>query len=440
MFSRNNIKYILILFLGFFWCSSMYLTQEQHLLGYADVDFVNTVELLFGSLSMALGILCFGLLYRANKNVRMYYIIFMLLAIISGITFFATDNKYIMGVCLCLTCFFGTAGFGVGYHFSLLSSRVEKKYRGRVFAIGYGLGSVGTYLLVLLPETFYSSISSLIIYIPVILINLYLVLKKADLMKLEKEKKETGFKNYFIRLSIIILAMSLLSALSTDAIAIHTIDIAGGYGDSRLYYCLGLLIAGMLVDKKNSLFEIVTIASFVFSLLAIILLKDGYSISIIAGLSYSFVAFFVLFRTMTFVNIFDDHKNMVWVSAFGLMYSRIMEGIMVFFEDQLINDYTILIIVITIVLSFVIVLYFFLYFQNNKLSEDDMIKSFVIKYNLSSQEEKVLSLLLLDKNNQEIADELYLSVNTIKNHIASIYKKTGMKKKELKEKYYYRTN
>ncbi len=440
MFGKNNIKYILILFFGFFWCSSLYLTQEQFLLGYADVDFVNVAELLFGSLSMALGILIFGFLYRNNKNVRMYYTIFMLLSIVCAISFFATNNKYIMAIFLSLTCFFGTAGFGAGYHFSLLASRVEKEFRGRVFAIGYGLGSIGTYLMVLLPESFYSSISSLIIYVPVILINLYLVLKKSDLMKLEKGNKQVCFKNYFFRLSIIVLAMSLLSALSTDAISIHTINIVGGYGDSRLYYCLGLLIAGIMVDKKNNVFEIVTISSFVFSLLAIILLKDGYSISIIAGLSYSFVAFFVLFRTMTFVNISDNYKNMVWVSAFGLMYSRIMEGIMVLFEDQLINDYTILIIVITIVLSLVIVLYFLLYFQNNKLSEDDTIKALVIKYNLSSQEEKVLSLLLLDKNNQEIADELYLSVNTIKNHIASIYKKTGMKKKDLKEKYYYRTN
>ena len=38
--------------------------------------------------------------------------------------------------------------------------------------------------------------------------------------------------------------MSLLSALSTDAIAIHTINVSGGYGNTRLYYCLGLLIAG----------------------------------------------------------------------------------------------------------------------------------------------------------------------------------------------------
>ena len=69
--------------------------------------------------------------------------------------------------------------------------------------------------------------------------------------------------------------------------------------------------------------------------------------------------------------------------------------------------------------------------------EIDKIKSIALKNGLSIQEEKVLSLLLQDLSNQEIADELFVSVNTIRNHIASIYKKTGMKKKELREKYYY---
>ena len=440
MFNKNNLKYIFILAIGFFWCSSVYLTQEQYLTNFASAHFVNIVELLFGSFSMALGILIFGLIYHKNKNIRKIYIIFMILSIVSMISFFGTKNIYVMSMCLCLTCLFGTAGFGAGYHFSLLGLNVEKEYRGRVFAIGYGLGSIGTYLLILLPESFYSNIGSLLVYIPMLLLNLYLVLKKTNLIQVKEEKHTASFKKYFIRISIIILAMSLLSALSTDVIALNTIDIAGGYGSTRLYYCLGLLVAGFLVDKKNSLFEILTIVSFVVSLLAIILLKEGYSINLIAGLSYSFVAFFVLFRTMSFINLVDNKKNMIWAAAFGLMYSRIMEGLMVLFEDELINHYTLLIVVITIFLSLVIVLYFLLYFQNNKMTENDAVKNISVKYKLGTQEERVLNLLLQGMSNQEMADKLFVSINTIRNHVANIYKKTGMKKKELKEKCYYKTN
>lgn len=440
MFTKNNIKYILILALGFFWCSSFYLTQEQYLTNYASVNFVNIAELLFGSISMALGILFFGLTYRKNKNMKMLYVIFNILSIVLMIAFFATKNIYLMATCLCLTCFFGTAGFGAGYHFSLLGNNVSKEYRGRVFAIGYGLGSIGTYLLILLPETFYSSIQSLILYIPVVLLTLYLVLKNVELNVINQEKETSSFKGYFVRISIIVIAMSLLSALSTDAIALHTINISGGYGNTRLYYCVGLLIAGFLVDKKRNVFEVLTISSFVFSLLVIILLKENYSINLTSALSYLFVAFFVLFRTMTFVNIVDKKKNMVWVSAFGLMYSRIMEGLMVLFEDKLIVNYTLLIVVITVLLSLVIILYFLLYFQHNKMTENEALKSIALEYKLSSQEEKVLSLLIQDLSNQDIANQLFVSINTIRNHVASIYKKTCMKKNELKEKCFYRTN
>lgn len=440
MFSKNNLKNILILALGFFWCSSVYLTQEQYLTNYADVNFINIAELLFGSLSMALGILVFGLLYKHNKNVKMIYIIFILLSIVSMITFFATNNKYLMSVCLCLTCFFGTAGYGVGYHFSLLASDVLKEYRGRVFALGYGLGSIGTYLVTLLPENFYSSINSLLLYIPFVIVNLLLVIKDTKLISIKDENNTVSFKKHFIKISIIVLAMSLLSALSTDVIALHTISIPGGYGATRIYYSLGLLLAGLLVDKRKNLFEILTVISFIFSLLAIILLKDNYSINIIAGLSYFLVAFFVLFRTTIFVNMVDNKMSIIWASAFGLMYSRIIEGVMVLFEDYLIDNYTLLIIIIMILLSVVIILYFLLYFQNNKMSENDVVKTTAIKYKLSIQEEKVLNLLVRDLSNQEIADSLYVSVNTIRNHVSNIYKKTGMKKKELKEKCFYKTN
>ncbi len=440
MFSKNNLKYILILAIGFFWCSSLYLTQEQCLIKYASANFVNMAELLFGSLSMALGILTFALLYRKNRSIKKFYIIFMILSIITMITFFATKNVYLMSVCLSLTCFLGTAGFGAGYHFSLLASNVYREYRGRVFAIGYGLGSFGTYLLILLPSDFYTSIKSLIIYIPMVLFNLFLILKTTDLLQIREEKYMGGFKDYFVRISIIVLAMAILSALSTDAIAFHTINVVGGYGSTRIYYCLGLLAAGFLVDKKNNLFEILTIVSFIFSLLAIILLKEKYSISLIASLSYLLVGFFVLFRTMSFVNMVDNKKSIVWASAFGLMYSRIIEGLIVLFEDNLIKHYTFLIIVIMVLLSLLIILYFFLYFESNKMTENDVVRNISIKYKLGAQEEKVLNLLIQDLSNQEMADRLYVSINTIRNHVANIYKKTGMKKKELKEKCFYRTN
>ncbi len=438
MLDKNNLKYILILALGFFWCSSVYLTQEQYLVSYASTNFINIVELLFGSLSMAFGILIFAFLYKKKSNIKVLYYIFTILSIISMILFFVTKNKNIMGLLMNMVCILGTAGFGAGYHFSLLSKNVSKAYRGRVFAIGYGLGSVGTYLMIMLPEIMYSSYYSLFIYIPVILLNLLLVYKTDNILNLNKENDNVSNKRYILNLSIVVIVMSLLSALSSDIISVYTINIPGGYGASRIYYCLGLLIAGFLADKKTNIFDNAVIVSFIFSLLAIILLQNNYSIGLVAALSYFFIGFFVLFRTISFVNLIELDRKYIYLSAFGLMYSRIIEGLLVLFEDYLISNYILLIIVIIIVLSLLVFLYYLLYINRKEIKETDLVKKIAVKYGLSNQETKVLNLLVQGKSNQEIADELFISVYTVKRHVSNIYQKTKMNKKELIKKCHQR--
>ncbi len=436
MFNKNNLKYILILALGFFWCSSTYLTQEQYLTSYASTNFINIVELLFGTLSMAFGILLFAFLYRKKANVKLYYFVFVIISIVSMILFFITKNKNIMGLLMNMICILGTAGYGAGYHFSLLSQNVTKEYRGRVFAIGYGLGSLGTYSMILLPEYIYSTYYSLFIYIPIIILNLMFVYKDNILLDLKKEKSNKSNSSYILKLSIVVLVMSLLSALSSDIISVYTINIPGGYGASRVYYCLGLLIAGFLVDKKSNIFDNAVIVSFIFSLLAIILLQNNYSIGLIAALSYFFIGFFVLFRTTSFDNLIELDKKYIYLSAFGLMYSRVIEGLLVLFEDYLINNYIRLIIVMIIILSLLIFLYYLLYINRKEIKETDLVKKTAIKYGLSNQETKVLDLLVKGKSNQEMADELFISIYTVKRHVSNIYQKTNMNKKELIKKCY----
>ena len=428
MFSKNNIKNILILALGFFWCSALYLVQQTYLLKYCNKEFVNLVALLYGSISMALGILIFMIIYKLSKNIKSYYILFNIFAIISSILFFGTDNKTLMSICLCTTCLFGTAGFGVGYHFSLLSLNIEKEYRGRVFSIGYGIGSILTYLFTFLPSSFYKNITCMIIILPIVIINMILVYKSRNIDIESKQIYTSNYKKYFIVLSIIVILMSLLSAISTDIVSTHIFNLDGLFANTRIYYCLGLLLAGFLVDKNKEIFDVSTIISFIFCLLSIILLNQNISPNLVIALSYFFVGFFVVFRTITFVNLFDQKRSMILFSSIGLMYSRIMEGLFVIFQKQLINNYTLLIIIQTILLCFILWVYLLYYLKNNRTSSNDKLKELVIRYKLSSQEEKVLNLLLQDLTKKEIAYKLYLSVNTIKNHVSNIYKKTDIKK------------
>jgi len=265
-------------------------------------------------------------------------------------------------------------------------------------------------------------------------LNIFLVWKNRDLEIIKNEKYTASYKKYFLILSVIVLLMSLMSAISTDVISIHIFDMDGLFANTRIVYCIGLLIAGFMIDKNKEMFDIATIISFVFSLLAVVLLNQNISVNLVISLSYLFVGFFVVFRTMMFVNLYDQKKGTLYVCGIGLMYSRIMEGLLVIFQKELIKNPTLLILIETIMLCLVLWVYLLYYLKNNRTSANDKLKEIVLKYKLSNQEEEVLNLLIQDLTKKEIADKLFLSVNTIKIHVTNIYKKTGMTRAELKEK------
>lgn len=65
--------------------------------------------------------------------------------------------------------------------------------------------------------------------------------------------------------------------------------------------------------------------------------------------------------------------------------------------------------------------------QKNKISKKVLINKKADKFNLSRREIDVLKLILAGKHNLEIAEELYISINTVKKHLSHIYQKTEMR-------------
>ncbi len=62
-------------------------------------------------------------------------------------------------------------------------------------------------------------------------------------------------------------------------------------------------------------------------------------------------------------------------------------------------------------------------------SISDKIKHLTTKYNLTDRESDVLLHITKGLNNQEIADELFVSINTIKYHTRNLYEKLNVKKR-----------
>ena len=64
--------------------------------------------------------------------------------------------------------------------------------------------------------------------------------------------------------------------------------------------------------------------------------------------------------------------------------------------------------------------------EKENASEESQVVEFCNYYNMTKRESEILRLVLKGKKNQEIADELYISVGTVKTHIYSIYKKLAV--------------
>ncbi len=65
--------------------------------------------------------------------------------------------------------------------------------------------------------------------------------------------------------------------------------------------------------------------------------------------------------------------------------------------------------------------------NTNSISLSANLSKTIDKYNISDREEEVIKLVIEGKSNKEIEEELYISFNTVKNHIYNIYKKIGVK-------------
>jgi DNA-binding CsgD family transcriptional regulator len=62
------------------------------------------------------------------------------------------------------------------------------------------------------------------------------------------------------------------------------------------------------------------------------------------------------------------------------------------------------------------------------LAEDGKgLETFLSTYNISFREREIIDLLLKGKSNKEIEDKLFISINTVRNHIYNIYRKLGVR-------------
>ncbi len=76
---------------------------------------------------------------------------------------------------------------------------------------------------------------------------------------------------------------------------------------------------------------------------------------------------------------------------------------------------------------FIIYAFRFFKFEPSNLIDIKPNEIFLKKHNFTAREREILFIMIQGKSNQEIAQKLFISLKTVKNHVYNIYQKTGAK-------------
>lgn len=207
----------------------------------------------------------------------------------------------------------------------------------------------------------------------------------------------------------------------------------------RLTNVLGLLLGGYLVSRDKRAGAISCLILLATPMLYIMLQAQAGISLIIYFLSYFFTGVLSIYRisiTADLSDSFDTNDNqMTFYCAFGLIFGRLGEGLGGLLGIKLTNDTMMLLTATSFILVTAVAFFVFHYLEiftpipSVVQNHNDKMTAFKVKYSLSSREMDVLSLLLDDDSNSEIAEKLFVSENTIRFHVSNILKKTGCKRR-----------
>ena len=131
------------------------------------------------------------------------------------------------------------------------------------------------------------------------------------------------------------------------------------------------------------------------------------------------------------LRINDAHKRRI-ILPFGIFYLVTFTGLVLL--GILLNPANrILIPVISLLFNvapFFGIKYLFLPYHHHTLTQNQgeaILDSLCNKYKISKREREIAELILLGNSNKEIEDKLFISLNTVKNHIYNLYQKLGVK-------------
>lgn len=321
------------------------------------------------------------------------------------------------------------------------------RYMGRLIGTGMGVAILLQFVVQnLIPQ----SVTFIISIILSVAFVMYFVITVPKDWILENplpysSDTKTDFKKVLLLIVAVVL-MSLVAGMIDSVLtafnAEKSYDI---YGGVRLFYALGLILAGFLADiRERKYLPLSTVCTILLSSVCMFFLSDEVSYFAGTALMYLYSGFYVIFFTVMFLDFAPKSSRPELWAGMGRIVRSFTVAVAVL---PALNIYgavgSTVLAVVSCLLSILILLVLLPYLSNDAvslkptekltsesptLSPQERLNLYAQHCSLTPRETEVLEKLLTTEDGvQEIADNLYISRRMLQRYIASIYEKTETK-------------
>ena len=442
---KMMLRTVLVIALCFLLTSTGWLSWEYHLIDQMPADRVDLYTMVAGYLLQAAGIGLFAFFAGRKKNIErsvlrlalVMHMLFMFPAVVSPYA----AATLIFGFLMNIAC-----GIIAGCYLYELAKYAPAARRATSFGIAYAVSILGSWLLSVLDggRIYYSEKVLLIcVFITAAVFALTFMGRYAEADSEEgpiSRNRKTPDRKLILAAALIVL---LFSTVNGSAFGFPAADLGSSVKVelSRLFYAAGLMIAGFVSDRSRKTGAICALTALMIPFVIMSLRAESISVVIFWALGYFTFGFYAVYRIILFSDMASEYR-LLWISGFGLMTGRIGDAagevICLLLKDRLAVLVTVTAVLFVAAVSVFFRIYQMLYLPAYKKerSKEEYFAAFTAEHDLSSREQDMLKLLLEKKSNDEIAEELFISENTVKFHIHNLLQKTGCKNRKELISYY----
>ena len=418
-----------IIALCFLYTGSAYMSQSFRLLELMDGRTVDVVTSIVFYLLQAAGICIFSAGLARNRRLWRSKRLFAALLAAGSVFMAVAQVADSLAAVMAASCLFNLLiGVYFGFYLAFFAVSVPENHAGIGFGCAYAFASVGTYCLSLVDDgALLSSHHVVVIYIVLSAGVIALALLVDDLPDEALPSHEALRSLHLPQLIAVIMLATLVFTIGSDLY--YSVPIADGVNWSliRAFYALGLIAAGAIMDRSRFLGEACAIASLAYPLIATALTGAGTSTVAALGAAYAMRGFITLYYVLSFSDLVARQHSLAALAPLGLASSRIAEVAATALLFSVPGTTAPLIIAAACFMPLIAV---FVMLQNKRyanapIADDKRLAIFASTYGLSAREAEILGYLAKGMTDAEIAEQAFISRNTVRFHVANILKKTG---------------